>query len=448
MAAKKKAAPKKAADKSQTKKEKAAEKKAPQAQKSVLQLLTELDEENGTRHVELRARDPADYLSTGILSLDLIMGGGYVGGRFIQFYGRPHVGKSTVGYLSAGHLQKRGVFTTFLDHEATTEQPYIAKLGVRTDNVKPMMRYYKPMHGVESYERVMKICQGLPDMDYGRPQAAFVLDTVAQMATQEEMEDWKEATRMAMRAAMHSTWMNRIKTLVSKKNIVIIALNQIRASMASYGSPESIPGGNAWAFGTDMLVKVAAGKDVIVGADIYRPMILKTFKNKLFRSHQECEVYLQLGEGIDPASDVIQFLKKVGMYRLATVPDTKGKKKEPLIEGLDNYGTKLDGRYGSVLDFTKLIRQQSADGVSPFFEACRNMLASGDAVKKMLEEQQRKIKAGEAKEPDENEEATSTEADGPSEEEEAATRAMLAKLKKNKAKQQTEQTEVDPVTAA
>jgi RecA/RadA recombinase len=378
MPAKKKAASKKEAQKpvSAKKEEKV---------KSVLDLMMESEKDRNVRHIELRVAEAEDFLSTGVLSFDLILGGGYFGGRIMQIFGRPGVGKSTLGYTSTGCLTRQKVPTQMQDFEGTTTKDYRERLARITDGDEDIQRYFRyvrPSHGPEGYAMMLDFLKKLPDKDSGMPQACFLVDTIATMPTEGEMADWDKSKRMAQRAAMHSEWMGRIKLMVAKKHISIIALNQVRADPSPYGSMVR-PGGNAWEFATDNLVYVKGGKTVEVDGEVYQPMSFKTFKNKNYKSMQEAEVFLHLGHGIDPASDVIEFLKLTGCLKMVQVKKTK----VPVIEGLDGHNS----QYRSINFLTGMIRAQADAGEESFVEACQKMLRSGEAIKRW--EAHKKLKA-------------------------------------------------------
>ncbi len=411
------------------KKKKEAPKKETPKFRSVADMVAGLEKTKEIKHVELQQRTAADYMSIGSLAVDLITGGGFFGGRVLQIFGPAHSFKSTLGYTAAGLLGKKKVFTQFYDFEGTTERKYAMSLGMDFDN-NPLLRYYKPNHGPEAYDMMINIAKQLPDQEGGQPQLCWVIDTVATMPTKIEMDDWEEATRMAMRAAMHSEWMGRLRTLISKKNIAVIAINQIRANPSPYAPPVARPGGNAWEFATDTMVSARGkGKPVEVGADIYQQVIFKTLKNKNFMSQQECAVYCRLGKGIDPAFDAIEFLRLTGLYR-------KEPKKPPVIEGLDAWsgGEKLDGSYQSA-KLEKLIRGETDAGEPRFVNACKAFLASGEALKAFLAQKtlkQAKIDAKEAKKAAKDGDANSAIGDSEEASEEAANEAAMKRLKKKR----------------
>jgi recombination protein RecA len=338
------------------------------AKKSILELVKSAEKNNGLTHVDLKPRTGADFLRTGSLSLNLIMGGGFFGGRVLQLFGFAGSGKSTLGYTTVAELRKLGVLTLFSDHEGTTERDYIKKLGVNLDLTDdPLLRYTRPLNGVETYSMWLEVLQGLEDQEGGIPQCCFMVDSIATMPTPGEMENWRKAKRLAQRAAMHSEWLGRLKTLISRKNVAVIAINQLRANPSPYAAPEARPGGNAWEFNTDSLIRVARGKQVEVQGDVFQELKFKTLKNKNYKAGQEIELSLHLGEGIDPAIDVLSFLKACGLWHK--------EKKGGFIAGLG----KVDRAFGGMNEMENLLRSQGRDG--PIFAACTDLLVSGEAIK-------------------------------------------------------------------
>lgn len=333
---------------------------------------------------------------------------------------------SSISYMSAGELHKHGVMTLFFDHEGTTDAKYIKTLGMDISNKDPLLRYYRPNDGVETYEMMLKVMQGIDDVDGGLPQVCFFLDSIATMPTRGEMEDWESNKRMAQRAIMHSEWMGRLRTLVPKKNVSVIAVNQIRANPSPYAAPETRPGGNAWDFATDNLLKIKKGKPVEVEGEVYQPMKFKTEKNKNFISHQEAEVHLNLGRGIDPASDVIQFLKLTGCL------EKVGKKL--VITGLEGF----DGlEFVGAAALERAIREERAEVLAnpklaeeSVYRACEKMLMSGDAIKRYMAEKKTHKEAQEAEEDAATTKASSLAGDeAPAEEDEEAEAPKLGKKK-------------------
>ena len=332
-------------------------------------VLDALEKEEHTEAIELRVKQPEHFASTQSLVLDLLLGGGFYGGQVFQIYGVEHAGKSTVLYSCAASIRQLNIPILFFDHEGTTDKAYINNLGLDIEAKDSVFRYYRPEHGDATYRMILRLLDSLPARSTGLPAMAIFIDTVATMPTEGEME-FEESKRPALRATMHSKWWGMLKTMVARKHVAIIAANQVRSNAgALYTSPEVIPGGNAWKFSTDSLLRIGRGKVIeLPNGSHFQEMRLKTYKNKNAVALQEATIHLHLGKGIDPASDVLTFCKKLGIL-------VTEKNRPPAIRGLS---PALDKTYPSLEVLEGLIRDP-VEGAS-FYAPCRQLVSSGEAA--------------------------------------------------------------------
>lgn len=379
--------------------DKAGETAAPKAKKdAVVDIFSVVDKQlssQNLRNITLKKTTANDKLSTGILCLDLIMGGGHRGGRVTQIYGPAHSGKSSTAYtaLAAILAMETPPLTAMYDYEGTTDAEYIQRLGVPLENMSKYFRYMKATNGPDMYKFLRNVAKGLKDKDDGPPQLVVFVDSVASMATADEMADDEEDNRLARRAVMHSTWWPRIKTLLSLKNISLVAINQIRANPSPYAPPQARPGGNAWEFNTDNLIKVKGGKKVMLRGEEYQPVTFSTEKNKNAVSGFEATVFLKLGQGFDPASDLIEFLTLTGLGRAAKESGRNVFVVDPRLAQMSKSKEELDGSY-PIAAFENDLRS-NADFNKAFRDAAFALLRDGTAFKLM---QQHRIDTEIAKE--------------------------------------------------
>ena len=290
-------------------KKKVAEKKT--AVVDVAALLGQLAKDESYHEVILEKKKPEDFLSTGSLTFDLKLGGGFYGGQILQVYGVAHSGKSTMGYTATGELTTRGVPVAFMDFEGTTDRAYAETLGVDFSKIT----YMRPESGEAGYKFMVDFCKALPDKHSGEAQAVIVIDTIAAMTPQKWIES-PENKQQGVRAAMHSKGFSQLQTLMTNKHVSILAINQVRSSAgAMYTSPEVLPGGNAWGFATATLVRLARGESIELPNGMFLQGVkYKTQKNKTFIPQQEAQIHLELGEGYDIASDLMNFGKETGYW--------------------------------------------------------------------------------------------------------------------------------------
>jgi recombination protein RecA len=76
-----------------------------------------------------------ELISSGSLSVDLALGGGYPKGRIIEIYGPESSGKTTLTLHAIAEVQRAGGTAAFIDAEHALDPAYAKRLGVDTDNL-------------------------------------------------------------------------------------------------------------------------------------------------------------------------------------------------------------------------------------------------------------------------------------------------------------------------
>ena len=81
------------------------------------------------------SRMRVETISTGALTLDLALGGGYPKGRVVEVYGPESSGKTTLTLHAIAEVQRRGGVAAFVDAEHALDPVYAASLGVDVENL-------------------------------------------------------------------------------------------------------------------------------------------------------------------------------------------------------------------------------------------------------------------------------------------------------------------------
>lgn len=76
-----------------------------------------------------------ETFSSGSLTLDLALGGGYPRGRVIEIYGPESSGKTTLALHAVAEIQKKGGSAAFIDAEHALDPVYARSLGVNIDDL-------------------------------------------------------------------------------------------------------------------------------------------------------------------------------------------------------------------------------------------------------------------------------------------------------------------------
>jgi recombination protein RecA len=184
-----------------------------------------------------RGRYVDGCVSSNSFIIDLMMGGGIVfPGRWTTVWGPEQSGKSTLTLCTVARAIKEDIRVYLFDHEASFDPIYARNLGIRTsakDNKgkqNPLFRYFQPTSGEKTYRYMARLLNEMPDHDPSKgskPHALFVIDSLAAMVPEDlEMDDEKNS--MAAMARLHADYMRRVKALMGRKNVSVLAVNQLR----------------------------------------------------------------------------------------------------------------------------------------------------------------------------------------------------------------------------
>lgn len=256
-------------------------------------------------------------ISTGLLCLDLILGGGLAFGAWYTFFGGEQSSKST---LAMTQLAKAAVddvvkILWYFDFEGSFSSDYqeaIGKaLGYKGDTsdifgivddegnyVKlPRIRKYTTAVAEKFFNMVYRLEKSLPDKlerkgkwwyvyddtkenakykAHGNsklytktkriwieapdnsPQALIVVDSYPAMLP-EKMDDEDGKAGIGVQARMFSDQLKRIKGRMESKGIIIMGINQLRDKpLVMFGSPTYEPGGQALKFNSDVRLQMSS----------------------------------------------------------------------------------------------------------------------------------------------------------------------------------------------
>ncbi len=180
-----------------------------------------------------------DVISTGSIAIDLALGvGGLPRGRIVEIYGPEASGKTTLALSVIAEAQKMGGQCAFVDAEHALDPQRAEVIGVDLDNLL--------MSQPDTGEQALEITETLirsGGLD------VVVVDSVAALVPQAELEGQMGDAVMGMQARLMSQALRKLTGAISKSKTVLIFTNQLRQKIGvMFGNPETTPGGLALKF--------------------------------------------------------------------------------------------------------------------------------------------------------------------------------------------------------
>jgi recombination protein RecA len=217
-------------------------------------VLTTLNKRFG-KTVIFRASDPRFQIrriSTGILTLDFLLGGGVALGRITEFYGQYAALKSHALYRTIALAQMNGLKCALADAEHSFDPDHAARLGV---DLKLLDMVGDLENGEELIDAVEAIIRSEQYDLCG-------VDSIAALVPKDEMEESSEASQMGKMGKLTSK-MARKWNAVNGGRTAVILINQVRESVGvHFGNPEKPVGGRAVGFFASQRVEFRKGEAI------------------------------------------------------------------------------------------------------------------------------------------------------------------------------------------
>lgn len=242
--------------------------------------------------------------SSGIESLDEIIGGGMPCGRVVEIFGPESSGKTSLVYWLMS-LHKIGVYIPI---EGTYDEARAKSLGVKDKQ----MIVYRATYGEEALNAVVKFAKaGVP---------IICIDSVPACQPKDDLDKIEKSAENELRiggvARLFSKMLPTIVRICEETGTTLILINQVRAKMDAmlFGEKDDTPGGRAIKFYSSIRIKVARrawieipNKNPAISADKEKIGIImkaKIAKSKVSNPYGEAELPFFFDRGFVSYEDI------------------------------------------------------------------------------------------------------------------------------------------------
>lgn len=247
-----------------------------------------------------------ERIPTGILALDQILSGGFALGQWVELFGNPGSGKTSIAMKFLGEAQKRGN-CVLIDLEGAFDPHVAATSGV---NVKDLW-FAQPETAEDTFEVIEQVYEA-DDV------VCIVVDSVAGLVPKAEAEGDFGDSHVGLVARLISQASRKLEAQRRKTEtpIIIIWINQVREKigMMGYGPQSESTGGRSLKFWCSTRLDVSRVGAVKQGDDIIGQTVkAKTMKHRSGAPFQQCTFDILYETGISNESTLVDLAVKSGL---------------------------------------------------------------------------------------------------------------------------------------
>lgn len=260
---------------------------------------------------------PLRFIPTPSEELNVMLGGGFPIGRITEIFGNNSSGKTSITLETIGEDMETHPdnFWGWIESEESFDPEYAKNVhGIDLERL-----IYIDITD-EGSEKALDRLEALMRTGVLR---GFVVNSVAGLSPKAEMDEEIGKASIALQARMMSKLMRKWTTLIGKRDIVAIFINQQRTDInARFGDPNVTTGGRALSYYASIRFGMNTLKlqdsDPITKEDGLK-VGARVAKNRCVydNPYKKCEYYVLYGVGVDKLYEVMENAPEAGILRKA-----------------------------------------------------------------------------------------------------------------------------------
>lgn len=293
--------------------------------KEVRDVLDLLGKKHSKGTVRLGSDCSVDYgrLRSGILSLDIALGGGLLLSRAHMIYGERSAGKSTLAamFCAEAQLANPKAVIVWVDVEGTFDRKWAEKLGIDLER----LYIIEPSSGEEAVD----IVDAFVHTD---GVSLIVVDSIAALTPYKEIQDSAEDANVALQARLIGKLMRKVgQGIINERKrdhpVTVVYLNQFRLKVGlTFGDPRVLPGGKSIEYFMAQQIEIKNKENVAAKGDLkgivtFNDHTFKITKNKTGGRLTEGKYKLIRDESedrpvgyVEQTKTMLSFAREIGWY--------------------------------------------------------------------------------------------------------------------------------------
>lgn len=268
------------------------------------------------------ASSNVEFVPTGSLGLDTILGGGLPKGRLLEVYGEESTGKTTLMLKTAANFvrwherKKREALVVLADTEGTVTEERCHQLGVPEDKLV----YLSPDHWEQLFTHISKIVEfsKKKTLDTG---ILVLLDSVPATLSKAEFEGTFDDQYYAVRARVLSQNLPKLVNNLRNSGTTVVLLNQVRDAIGSMFQKDHTPGGRAIKFFASARISLrrkGTYQDPATKQNVGVQILAKAVKNKVAPPLRESIIPIDFRVGNTLVEEVFEILRADDKKRITS----------------------------------------------------------------------------------------------------------------------------------